>query len=144
MFSESNICHIKNIALSLQRHEKRRFLLLAPTGISSVNRGGTNIDSDLGIKPGKKLFGLNSKSKAALGNRLSEMKFLITDELSILSGDLWKDTDARLEEMFMMIPIKPFAGFMAVGELLQLLLVRGKLILSQFSDKDSMKHLLGL
>ena len=28
--------------------------------------------------------------------------------------------------MFMMIPIKAFARFMAVGELLQLLLVRGE------------------
>ena len=33
---------------------------------------------------------------------------------------------------------------MAVADLLQLPLVREKLIFSQFSDKDSMKHLLGL
>ena len=33
---------------------------------------------------------------------------------------------------------------MTVADLLQLPLVRGKLIFSQFSDKDSMTHLLGL
>ena len=46
----------------------------------------------------------------------------------------------------MMIPEKAFAdlSFMAVANQVQLPPVRGKPIFSQFSDKDSMKHLLGL
>ena len=46
----------------------------------------------------------------------------------------------------MMLPDKACAGFsvMTLADLLQLPLVRGKLLFSQFSDKDSMKHLLGL
>ena len=46
----------------------------------------------------------------------------------------------------MMIPEKAFAGLLvrAVADLLQKPPVRGKLIFSQFCDKDSMKHLLGL
>ena len=46
----------------------------------------------------------------------------------------------------MMIPEKVFAGLsvMTVADLLQLHPVRGKLIFSQFSNKDNMKHLLGL
>ena len=63
--------------------EKPRVLLLGPTGISAVNIGGTTIHSGLGIKPGIKLLGLNDKSKAALRNKLSEVKYLIIDELSI-------------------------------------------------------------
>ena len=45
-----------------------------------------------------------------------------------------------------MIPEKVFAGLsaMTVAVLLYLPPVRGKLIFSQFCDKDSMKHLLGL
>ena len=45
-----------------------------------------------------------------------------------------------------MLPGKACAGFsvMTLADLLQLPLVRGKLLFSQFSDKDSMKHLLGL
>ena len=45
-----------------------------------------------------------------------------------------------------MIPEKAFAGLlvMTVADLLQLPPVRGKRIFSQFSEKDSMKHLLGL
>ena len=46
----------------------------------------------------------------------------------------------------MMFPEKAFAGLsvLTVADLLQLPPVRGKLIFSQCSDKDSMKHLLGL
>ena len=46
----------------------------------------------------------------------------------------------------MMIPEKAFADLsvMTEADLLQLSPVRGKLIFSQFSDKDSMRHLLGL
>ena len=69
---------------------------------------------------------------------------MIIHELSIVSGGLWTDNDSRLGEIFMMVPEKVFAGLsiVTVADLLQLPPVRGKLIFSQFSDKDSMKHLL--
>ena len=66
---------------------KARVLLLGPTGISAVNAGRTTIHSDFGIKPGTKILGLNDKCKAALRNRLPENKFLITNELSMVSSD---------------------------------------------------------
>ena len=126
--------------------EKPKVLLLGPTGISAVNIGGTTIHSGLAIKPGTKLLGLNDKSKVDLRNRLSDAKLLIIDKLSMVSSDLWADIDSRLGETFMMIPEKAFAGLavMAVAALLQLPLVRGKPMFSQFYDKDSIKHLLGL
>ena len=74
--------------------EKPRVLLLGPTGISSGNIGGTTIYSGLGIKPGIRLLGLNEKSKAALRNKLSEVKFLIIDELSMVSSDFWIDINS--------------------------------------------------
>ena len=54
--------------------EKRRALLLEPAGISAVNIGGTNIHSDLGIKPGTKLIGLIDMSNSVLRIRLSKVK----------------------------------------------------------------------
>ena len=122
--------------------EKARVLLLGPTGISAV--AGTTIHSVLAIKPGTNLLGLNDKYKAALRNRLSEVKLLIIDELSRVSSDLWTDIYSRFGEIFMMIPEKSFGvlSVRTVADLLQLLPVRGKLIFSQFSDKDSMKHVL--
>ena len=91
--------------------EKPRVLLLGPTGISAVNIGGTTIHSCLAIKPGTKLLDLNDKSKAALRIRLSKVKLLIIDELSVVS---------RLGEIFMMIPEKAFADLsvMTVADLL--------------------------
>ena len=64
----------------------------------------------------------------------------------MVSSDLWTDIESRLRGIFMMIPEKAFSGILAmtIADLLQLPLVREKLIFSQFSAKDSMKHFLGL
>ena len=74
------------------------------------------------------------------------MEVLIKDELSIISSNLWTDIDSKLEEIFVMIPENEFAGLSVttVANFLELPPVKGKLIFSGFSDKDSMKHLLGL
>ena len=62
----------------------------------------------MAIKSGRKFLGLNDKAKAALRNRLSEVKYLIIDELSMVSSDLWTDIDLRFGEISMMIPEKDF------------------------------------
>ena len=120
--------------------------LLGPKKIWAVNIGGIVIHSGLGIKAGIKLLGLNDKSKITLRNRLSEVEVLIKDELSIISSNLWTDIDSRLEEIFVMIPENEFAGLSVttVANFLELPPVKWKLIFSGFSDKDSVKHLLGL
>ena len=102
--------------------EEPRVVLLGSTGISAVNIGATAIHYGLGIKLGIKLLGFNDKAKASLRNMSSKVKFLIIDELSMVSSDLWTDIDSRLEEIFMMIPEKAFAGLsvMIVAEFLQL------------------------
>ena len=57
-----------------------------------------------------------------------------------------RDIKSKLEEIFMMIPEKPFGGFsvITVAHLLQLASVETKRIFSQFSDKSSMENLKGL
>ena len=86
-------------------------LLLGLTEISPVNIGGTTTNSGLGIKTGTKLFDLNDKSKSALRIRLQEVKFLIIEERSVVSSDLWTDIYSRLGEIFLMIPEKHFLVF---------------------------------
>ena len=76
--------------------EKLRVVLLEPTRISGVNIFGTTSHSGLGTKPETKLLSLNDKSKTSLTSRLSEAKVLIIDELSMVSSELWTDTDSRL------------------------------------------------
>ena len=60
----------------------------------------------------------------------------------MVSSDLWTGIDSRLEEIFVMIPVKASAGLsaMTVADLLQLPDVF--LIFSKF-DRISMKHLSG-
>ena len=136
----------KTLLYHCKSPEKPKVLWLGPTGISAANIGGTAFHSGLGIKSGTKLLRLNDKSKGTLRNRLSEVRFFIIDKLSMISSDLWEDIDSRLGEIFMKIPEKAFAGIsvITVGDLLQLPPVRGKLIFSEFCDKNSMKHLLDL
>ena len=85
--------------------------LLGPTGISVINIDENTIHPGLGLKAGTQLLGLNNKSKAALRNRLSEMKLLIINELSMAPSDLWTDIDSsRLGGIFLMILEKACAG----------------------------------
>ena len=60
------------------------------------------------------------------------MKFLINDELSMVSSNLGTDIDSRLGEIFMMIPEKLSSSLtvMTVADSLQILPVRGKHIFS--------------
>ena len=81
--------------------EKLRVLLLGLIGASAAKIGGGTIHSSFTIKPRKKLFGLSGKSKVV---------FLILDELSMVSSDLWTDVDSTLGEKFMLITEKQFAG----------------------------------
>ena len=68
--------------------------------------------------------------------------------LSMLSSKLWRDIDSRLRDIFSIYSDvdSAFAGLSALtlGDFLQLPPVRGRFMFSQSSDKNSMKHLLGL
>ena len=79
----------------------------------------------LELKLDQKLLGLNDKSKAAVRNKLPEVKSLITDELPMLLSDLWTNIDSRLGEVFMTILQNAFAGLSVttVADFLQLLTV---------------------
>ena len=81
-------------------------LLFGPIGTSATNVGGAITHSGFGIKSGSKLLRLTEKSKAALRNKLSELKFLITEEICMVSRDLWTDINSRLRDVFTTIPKK--------------------------------------
>ena len=71
--------------------EKPRILILAPTGVTAINIDGTTINTALGINVGHTLYPLNDRQRGILRNKLSEIKFIIIDEISdfecvVLSG----------------------------------------------------------
>ena len=122
--------------------EKPIVLLLGPTGISAANTGGTTIHSGPAIKPGKRLLGIKDKSKVALRYKLSEVKLLILDGIKWFMDRYWLDVGRNIFDNSWKSICFPFSY--GCSWLAPVPLVRGKLISFQFSDKDSMKHLLGL
>ena len=65
-------------------------LLLARTGVVAINIGGATIHIGLNIPVrcfGKHLPSLSDKMRSMLRNRLSEVRLLIIDEVSVVSND---------------------------------------------------------
>ena len=56
--------------------EKPRILLLARTGVATINIDGTTIHIALGITVGSKLYPLNDRQRGILKNKLPEVKFI--------------------------------------------------------------------
>ena len=72
----------KTILLSLNKvqgykggdADKPRIFFLAPTGVAAININGATIHSGLGINVESKLYPLNDQQRAALRNKLSEVR----------------------------------------------------------------------
>ena len=107
--------------------DKPRVLLLGPTGISAVNINGTTIHSGLGIPLHGNMQSLSQKQKAYLKNKLSEVKLIIIDEISMVSSDLFLRIHNRLLEIFDCKTGEPFAGIpiLVCGDFYQLPPVKG-------------------
>ena len=69
--------------------DKPRILLLALTGVAAININGTTIHSGLGINVGSKLYPLNDQQHVVLRNKLSEVRLIIIDEISMVSSVLF-------------------------------------------------------
>ena len=59
--------------------EKPRILLLAPTGVAAININGTTIHSGLGKNVGSTLYPLSDAQRAALRNKLSEVRLIVIE-----------------------------------------------------------------
>lgn len=102
----------------------RECVVLAPTGITALNAGGTTIHSQMMLKPGL----LNPLSLEPLtdGNRcrvLRMAKTVIVDEVSMVRSDLFCAMDARLREIaYGQNKEMPFGGkqIVLVGDFMQL------------------------
>ena len=127
---------IKTIFLSLNKvvgykcsdPDKPRILLLAPIRVAAINISGTTIHSGLGINVGSKLYPLNDQQRAALEKKLSEVRLIIIDEISLVSSVLFHQVNHRLNEIFRYSGNEPFAGLPVVvlfGDFFQLAPVKG-------------------
>ena len=75
--------------------------MLAPTGVAAVNVDGSTIHSALGISvdfsSAKCVSKLSDKRRCFLREKLSELKVIITDEISMVSNKLLLYIHQRLK-----------------------------------------------
>ena len=76
---------------------------MAPTGVAVINIGGNTINSGLAIA--KNVFGdhlgpLSDERKCALRTKLSNLKLIVIDEVSMVSNLMLKHIHERLKEIF--------------------------------------------
>ena len=123
--------------------DKPRIFLLAPTGVAAININGTTIHSGLGINVGSKLYPLNDQQRAALRNKLSEVRLIIIDEISMVSSVLFYQVNQQLNEIFGYSGNEPFAGLPVIvfGGFFQLPPVKG---LPVYSSAASIKGFIAL
>ena len=84
--------------------------------------------------------------KASLRNRLSKVRMVLIDELSMVSSDLFYQIHANLVEIFLCTVIVAFAGLAValLGDFLQMPPVRGKPIYACVDEHDKIDRLLSL
>ena len=123
--------------------DKPRILLLPPTGVAVININETTIHSGLGINVGSKLYPLNDQQHAVLRNKLSEVRFIITDEISMVSSVLIYQVNQQLNEIFGYSGNEPFTGLPVIvcGDFFQLPPVK---VLPVYSSAASIKCFIAL
>ena len=104
--------------------------MLAPTNVAAINIDSTTRHTALGIVIGSKLVPLKHKQKVKLWVKLSNIKLIIIDKISIVISELFSQLNQRLIEIFGCGISKPFARIPMIlcGDLYQLSTVRRKLI----------------
>ena len=101
-----------------------KVLPMAPTGSAAININVPNIPVG---EFGKNLLSLSYKIRSTLRNWLSHLKFIIVDEISMVSNNLLYYIHLRRNEIFVTADTEPFAGLiiLAVGDFFQLSPVGG-------------------
>ena len=125
--------------------DKPRILVLAPTGVAAININGTTIHSALHIPCRGKLMPLSGENLAELRNKYSEVKMIIIDEISMVSGKLLYQVHKRLNEIFSPLQDVPFGGksILVCGDFYQLPPVVGKPVF-MFNDTETSEGFLML
>ena len=83
---------------------------MVPISVAAINIDCTTIYTALNIPVGqfgKKLLPLNNKMKSSFWNRLSDLKVIIINEISVVSNDLRYYDDLRLNEIFGCVDNEP-------------------------------------
>ena len=118
--SLTKIFSYENVSL-----DKTKVLLIASTNVDAINIDVTTIHTALNIPVGhfgKNLPSLNDKIRSTLRNRLSDLKVIIINEISIVSNSILYYIHLRLNEILGTTDTEPFNGLtiLSVGDFFQL------------------------
>ncbi len=104
---------------SLMTMTKKRFAVVAPTGVAALNAGGQTIHSFFRFRPGP--IDLNAILRQRSRRLYEKLELLIIDEISMVRADLMDGVE-RFLRMNGPDPELPFGGIqiVAVGDLYQL------------------------
>ena len=130
---------LKTLSYRCPDASKKQVMLIAPTGVAAVNIHGSTVHSELGIpvgRYGRCLPKLSDKMRSSLRNRLSELRVIVIDEISMVSNLLLLYINQRLIEIFGCPETVPFAGItvIACGDFYQLPPVQAKPIYANYKD----------
>ncbi|XP_057305364.1 uncharacterized protein LOC130642292 [Hydractinia symbiolongicarpus] len=138
----TTISDMLNKALSYRAGnlEKDKILILAPTGVAAINIEGNTIHSALGIPADrsftKNISKLSDKKKCMLRNKLSELRVIVIDEISMVSNKLLLHIHQRLTEIFGCADDIPFAGIsvIACGDFYQLPPIQARPVYAEYKN----------
>ena len=132
----------QSVSKVLQYHggspDKPRVLVLAPTGVASINVNGITIHSALSIPCRGKFYFLDCNSITFLRNKFSEVQLIIIDEISMVSKKLFYQIHQRLVKIFNVSTIL-FAGksVLVVRVLYQLPPVNAMLVYASSNSSEA-------
>ena len=118
-----------------------KVLLLAPTGPAAFNIQGMTIHSALLISvlhskgKNKSHMSLSDDKRNTLRSKLSSLKFIIIDEISMVSSNLFLQMHNRLDELFGGSDIFGGISILAFGDMYQLSPVIQPYVFEEPSDK---------
>ena len=106
-----------------QNRETNKVLIMAPTGKAAFNAQGTTIHAAFHIPANQKLQDYKPLSYDTLNTyrmKYRELEWILVDEISMVSNDLWKYVHLRLQEIKQCK--EPFGGvnIIAIGDMYQL------------------------
>ena len=130
----------KSLTYGSKHIGKEKLLMLALTDLAAVNVDGSTIHSTLGISvdysSAKCVSKLSEKRRCFLREKLSELKVIIIDEISMVSNKLLLYIHQRLTEIFGTTNNAPFAGIsiIACGDFYQLPPIQAKPVYAEYND----------
>ncbi|XP_066925556.1 uncharacterized protein [Clytia hemisphaerica] len=131
----------KSLTYGARNAAKERLLIMAPTGVAAVNVTGSTLNSTLSIPSdpryefSKIIPKLSSQLTSKFRERLSELRVIIIDEISMVSKFRLLHINQRLCEIF--DTDIPFSGIPIItcGDFYQLPPIKGGQIFSLFEDR---------